>query len=632
MSWNRRFSYAALFRLIALGFAGLVTAIIAWLSFVGHRFILEIPISDIYSESGFAYQVDTRALKRGPLFGKGDSNSAPTVSTAVLREGANLLGPAHSLHQQIRDLGGGRFSHWGEHLIFSTSDNTDPRTNNRKYVVETYLYPPLYAVLLAASLFAGALFVNRRGLAQAARVGRRVVTNNRVLQWTGENIIHCRAVRWIRENVMPPLIGTLIVFLALAAIEEVYFRITTPFVESKWPSKFDPQIGFLFEPGAELRYTNHLDFWASERINSLGFADRELNPDMLHRGCHVAFIGDSMVEAAQVPNDEKVQVVLEKKASAMYPEWHLTTSAFGYSGTGQLNQLPFYDSFVHNLRPKLVILVFAGNDFANNSSVLEALRNGWHPDHPPRLFARRDPRTGTYRWIPIDPDWGRYLLKTETPPNSNNLRQRLFHSFMKEHSLFYGWLWRKLSPLHPDIVSRLEGEPTLPELIAMRVEALRGTDDYRRQLRDWDDSYNLDVDAVFYDEELSELFSDAVNLTGFALREFQRRIKQDGGHLVILTTSQMSLPRVPRPGKKHDPLIFRRQFMRLEAIARTLGIPVIDQYTYIVQNGGDLLTAQFRHDAHWTPQGHIWASEAVLNYLEENPQICHPQQLNNTSR
>ena len=622
MSWNRRFNFAALFRLILLGFAGLAAGITTWLFFVGYRFILEIPASAISPDSGLAYWIQPGALQSRPFVGRADSDSAPSVSTADLREGSNRLGPAHSLHQEIRDLGGGRFSHWGDGLIFSTSDNTDPRTNNRKYLVEISLYPPLYFVLLAVALLAGAAIANRRELARGARVGRSAVIHNRILQGNWANVIHNRAVRWTRENVMPPLLGTLVVFLALAAIEEAYFRITTPFAGLKWPSKFDPRIGFLFEPNAELRYTNHLDYWVSERINSLGFADRELNPDMLRRGCHIVFIGDSMVEAAQVRNSEKVQAVLEKRAADLHPEWHLTASAFGYSGTGQLNQITFYDSFVHNLRPKLVVLVFASNDFANNSSVLEALRNGWHPDHPPRLFARRDPSTGTYRWIPIDPEWRRYVLKIETQPNNNNPTERLLHSFMKEHSLFYGWLWRKLSPLHPGIVSRLEPEPTVPELIAMRVEALRATDNYRRELRDWDNSYDLDLDAVFYDEELPKLFSDAVNVTGFALIEFQRRVKEDGGQLVILTTSQMSLPRVPRPGGKEDPLISRRAFLRLEAIARTIGIPVIDQYTYIVQNGGNLLAAQFRHDAHWTPQGHVWASEAVLEYLKQNPQIC----------
>ena len=478
--------------------------------------------------------------------------------------------------------------------------------------VELTLYLPFYYVLLAAAFLAGAVIANRREVAQVARLGRSVVADNRVL-------------RWSQQNVIPPLMGTLAVLLAIAAIAEAYFRITTPFVEVKWPVKFDPRIGFLFEANAELRYTNHLDFWISERINSLGFVDRELDADMLRRGCHVAFIGDSMVEAVQVRNDEKVQSLLEKKAAGAHPEWQLTASAFGYSGTGQLNQLTFYDSFVHHLRPKLVVLVFAKNDFANNSAVLEALRNGWHPEHPPWLFARRDTRSGAYLWVPIDPDWRRYLLKTEKRTSSNEPTQRL-HSFMKERSLFYGWLWRKLSPLYPEVVSRLEGVPTQPELVAMRVEALRGIDGYRRQFGEWDNSFNLDLDAVFYDDELPELFSDAVNLTGFALSEFQRRVEQDGGHLVILTTSHMSLPRISRRrGGKEDPSISRRQFLRLEAVARSIGIPVIDQYSYILQNGGSLLAAQFKHDAHWTPQGHAWASEPVLKYLEQNPQICRPQ-------
>jgi len=591
----------------------------------GHRFILEIPASAIHPDSGMAYRVELRAFRKTPLVGRGDSYKGTVVSTVVLHEGANRLGPAHSSHEEIRRLGGGRFSHWEERIFFSTSDGTDPRANSGKYTVEIPLYLPFYYVLLAAAGFVGIVIASRRELARTARLlGRSVAVDQGVLQRTWKIVTHNRVLRWTRENIVPPLLGTLVVFLALAIIGEAYFRLTTPFAEIKWPSKFDPRIGFLFQPNAELRYTNHLDFWVSERINSLGFADRELNSDLLRRGCHVVFIGDSMVEAAQVRNDEKVQTVLERKAAGAHPKWQLTASAFGSSGTAQLNQLTFYESFVRNLRPKLVVLVFAGNDFANNSSVLEALRNGWHPDHPPRLFARQDPGTGVYHWIHIDPDWRRYLLKTETQPNNNNPTQRALHSFMKDHSLFYNWFWRKLSLLHPEIVSRLEG-PTLQELIAMRVAALRGMDDYRWQLRNWDDSYNSDLDAVFYDEKLPEFFSDVLKLTGFALSEFQRRVKQDDGNLVILTTSQMSLPRTPRPGAKKDPLISRRVFLRLEAMARTVGIPMIDQYAYILQSGGNLLAAQFRHDAHWTPQGHVWASEAVLKYLEQNPQICRPQ-------
>ena len=55
-------------------------------------------------------------------------------STLELYEDGKLLGPAHASHADTRTLGGGRWSHWGAHsLWFSTSDNSDPRTNGRKY-------------------------------------------------------------------------------------------------------------------------------------------------------------------------------------------------------------------------------------------------------------------------------------------------------------------------------------------------------------------------------------------------------------------------------------------------------------------------------------------------------------------
>lgn len=43
--------------------------------------------------------------------------------------------PAHSSHAKIREVGLGNFSHWKRQLYFSTSDNTDPILNSRKYFV-----------------------------------------------------------------------------------------------------------------------------------------------------------------------------------------------------------------------------------------------------------------------------------------------------------------------------------------------------------------------------------------------------------------------------------------------------------------------------------------------------------------
>ncbi len=65
----------------------------------------------------------------------GDTPSEPRRSRVVLLEDGTPLGEAHALHDDIRKIGNGRYSHWGETLFFSTSDNTDPNTNGRQYEV-----------------------------------------------------------------------------------------------------------------------------------------------------------------------------------------------------------------------------------------------------------------------------------------------------------------------------------------------------------------------------------------------------------------------------------------------------------------------------------------------------------------
>jgi hypothetical protein len=78
-------------------------------------------------DSGFAYIVTQN-------FGTpGDTSAAPSQSALRIFENGTELGPAHSVHANIRTLGLGRFSHWGSDLYFSASDNTDPRTNGRTY-------------------------------------------------------------------------------------------------------------------------------------------------------------------------------------------------------------------------------------------------------------------------------------------------------------------------------------------------------------------------------------------------------------------------------------------------------------------------------------------------------------------
>jgi hypothetical protein len=71
----------------------------------------------------------------GPRY-PGDGVPGGPASTLRLYEDGKELGPAHAPHVDVREKGNGHYSHWVTGLWFSTSDNSDPRTNGRKYTWE----------------------------------------------------------------------------------------------------------------------------------------------------------------------------------------------------------------------------------------------------------------------------------------------------------------------------------------------------------------------------------------------------------------------------------------------------------------------------------------------------------------
>ncbi|MGQ0591686.1 MAG: right-handed parallel beta-helix repeat-containing protein [Gammaproteobacteria bacterium] len=98
-----------------------------------------LTVSSASSDGGFSYRVIV-----GPFGTPADNLNNPTQSSLRFFENGVEMGPAHSLHSDIRNLGVGRFSHWsqtdgtGQRLRLSASNNSDPRTNGRSY---TYCVP-----------------------------------------------------------------------------------------------------------------------------------------------------------------------------------------------------------------------------------------------------------------------------------------------------------------------------------------------------------------------------------------------------------------------------------------------------------------------------------------------------------
>ena len=88
-----------------------------------------IPSRCIQKESGFCYIASMD-------FGEQGDKETGNQSGLTLFEDGKPLGPPRSIHQDIREKGGGRYSHWTQQgLYLSASDNSDPRTNGRRYEV-----------------------------------------------------------------------------------------------------------------------------------------------------------------------------------------------------------------------------------------------------------------------------------------------------------------------------------------------------------------------------------------------------------------------------------------------------------------------------------------------------------------
>ena len=413
-----------------------------------------------------------------------------------------------------------------------------------------------------------------------------------------------QGLRLVGWNVVLTLAGMAV--LALAG--EVYYRLTTPmpFVRTHVPKHFVPNVGMLVKPHAEVRWTNGLDFWTIQRTNRLGFLDRELiSPERAAASCHVAMIGDSFVEGREVAIPDKFHVRLEALAARDLPHLDVTTSAFGRGGTGQIHQLPYYDQYARHLHPKLLVLVAVANDFLDNSVILTAFYEGLDPERMPYVTAARD-ADGTIRLRPPHPDWETFRVRDTSLWVSAARKLKYAQKDVNGTSYFANWLDAKVKIMfRTGIADRLARAEFLSRRFPRWAPLFKESSSGRRPLR-------LLSYLKFLKETSSPLFQDVVDMTAFGLDQFKARADRDGVALIILTTHTMRTTGV---------------FDWMKALTEARGIPVIDQYGYILHRGGgvkkgSIQDARWPHDRHWNPTGHRWAAEALLEYLKQHPEVC----------
>ena len=293
----------------------------------------------------------------------------------------------------------------------------------------------------------------------------------------------------IANHVWPGLTIALIMLPMLFAGRELYMRSTGQFPKSMmtWPATFSPEVGVVFAPRSVVRFTDGSEFWTADTTNSIGFLDNEPAIPKPSGTFRILLVGDSIVEALQVPLAQKMQTRLAATLRKAFPGQKMDVVAISRSGLGQGSELGFYNAN-RQIKPDLVILMFVGNDFANNSILLESMRSGFSPDHRPWWFPAIDDGQRC-KLLPPSRDWEKHLL-TGASERVARLRSR------------------------SDTDSKLI-DTLIPDF----------------------------VDSVFYlNSPLPEIYQQAVELTKCSFSLWKEAAERDGFKLLIVATDDVTIP------------------------------------------------------------------------------------------
>ena len=194
----------------------------AYGAFVGISVIHALPSEGMNTYRGHAYTVDAPTFHRlWPLHFDSDSLDHSDASSMRLLEDGLRLGPAHSMHARIAEVGVGAYSHWGDAVYFSASDNSDPRSNGNAYVFAVTAYLPMEMSAWVAAAAVGGLLLWQKSLVRGAKSRLHVRHSEQIaraallrISWSLSSLI----VAVLCVSYLPVIAQGAIYWLLLAAV------------------------------------------------------------------------------------------------------------------------------------------------------------------------------------------------------------------------------------------------------------------------------------------------------------------------------------------------------------------------------------------------------------------------------
>ncbi len=318
------------------------------------------------------------------------------------------------------------------------------------------------------------------------------------------------------------------------------------------------------------------EFRVPVQINSLGFRDVERTREKPVGKKRVLLIGDSHVEALQVPLEEAIGRQLEVRLANDRGDVEVVST--GVSGYGTAGEYLSFREIGVNYDPDLVLLAFyPGNDVKNNGPMLEkALKPVYADDGSLVRIDSGKPRVG-----------GRSLLS---------------------RSAAYTYLRKLILTKQPAIAGALVGLGLMKKTAIREADAPDG----------------VPLDYWVYADPAPEAWADAWRRTERLLDDFQATASAHGVRFAVMIVTSRDHLYADSWGA------LKQAFPRLQSGVWDLDAPTARVLRWCEDRGVACLSLlpifqqerdrgaarlHFVHDGHWTAEGHALAADAAAKFI-----------------
>lgn len=349
-----------------------------------------------------------------------------------------------------------------------------------------------------------------------------------------------------------------------------------------------PGKGITYIPHAYYRHTK--EGFSDGFINSHGFRDYERTYEKRPGVFRILVLGDSYVEAFQVPLDETFTALLEKSLNGYASSTRFEVLALGQSGFGTADEYLRYMDFGAAYKPDLVILAFfTGNDFRNNSKFLDRDRIGFYFE-----FDRE-------QQLVLD----RSLI--DAYRDSLTYPKRVFQE-LKTHSRLVSLIAERVYLFRRQVQDR-------------RMEQTDGVDSACARAK----CLSLFSDLNIYQHELPPQWNVAVEVTKGIILNFKKSVEASGSKflLLVLSNAEQVHPKLAselsaqygiawdydQPDRILEDFANKNDIMFLKLM------PTFRKYH--METGRYLHGFGPPHAGHWNKTGHRVAADGVFKFLKE---------------